>query len=697
MESGIKGAIPAFCYAPAGEKGWKILNSAAENTDIIKCLSALGIMLYKYHRAGVSFVFGTDKRYYISVFIDENDTVADVIAKVKDSENKRQNAPEKEAIPVLAAFLCGDFTDECIPVCFSADSSFVSLSYNSEICDTASAEVYLSYYINILKAFDNTDIKVSDISLMNAEQEKAAISMLCGEKKDMSDMKLPFEAFLECAEKYPELPAVFDSYGYITYGELKQYTAEVAAYLVDIGIKRGDTIAVSAVRSVETVVFIMAAAATGACYMPVDTELPEERAAYMLSNSSVSVLMTSKESEADYLDKYVSVISYDFEAEPVRALSDDEMLGRCLKENDYAYVMYTSGTTGKPKGVRIKTFQLRNLCVWFSSMYSMNEKSCIMMLVSLVFDASIRMLYTPFMVGASLIIGPDKLFDTEGILNLADKYGADYIGTVPALIEALAECDRKNNYKTLEKVKYIVMGGDKFDGSVLREFTEKSRFSGIISNMYGPAECTCISTLHYDSLPEIQSGRSVPIGRPAYNKRIYVLDDSGKMCPVGMTGKLFLAGTGTADGYIGDTCSSGKFVPEYGIPDEKMYDTGDNALLRADGELMFMGRSDLQIKIDGRRIEIGEIETALNSVNGIIQSVVVPVEGKNGRKRLAAYYVSDRIISDIELAAAIRNKLPSYMMPSVYVRLEHFPQNRNGKIDRKKLSTLQLEIKDVDV
>jgi amino acid adenylation domain-containing protein len=506
------------------------------------------------------------------------------------------------------------------------------------------------------------------------------------------------EVFAEQARLHPEAIALVSGREQLSYGELEQRANRLARYLRRQGVQRETLVGVCLERSIEMVVALLGILKAGGAYVPLAAEYPVERLGYMISDSGVKVVVTRGEWRGRLLEAGVELaglVCVDEDAAAIGAESEAalEASGDDAERGaELAYVMYTSGSTGAPKGVLVPHRGITRL-VCNSNYVELGADEVMLQLAPVGFDASTFEIWGALLRGGRLVLmraGVPSLAEIGAVLRSA---GVTVLWLTAPLFRAMAA----EQVEALAGVKQVLAGGDVLAAESVRRYLEQS-VGGRAINGYGPTEGTTFSCCHV--MRELGSEvRNVPIGKAISNSRAYVLDEQQRLVPVGAVGELYIGGAGVARGYLGRAeLTAERFVPDpySGIAGERLYRTGD--LVRyvgKGGELEFIGRRDEQVKLRGYRIELGEIEAALRSHEGVQEAVVVAAVGAGGEKRLVAYVVEERAGSAggaSELRSYLSGKLPEYMVPGVYVVLEELPLTANGKVDRRQLAEREVEV-----
>jgi amino acid adenylation domain-containing protein len=485
----------------------------------------------------------------------------------------------------------------------------------------------------------------------------------------------------------PDAAAVVFQHERLTYRELDARANRLARYLRGRGAGLEQRVGVCLERSVDLVIGLLAIVKAGAAYVPLDPSYPPERLRFMLDDAQAGVLLTdSRQSERMPPGIAPTIVRLDAEREAIDREPSGPLPSGVLA-GDLAYVMYTSGSTGRPKGVAIPHRGIIRL-VCHTDYVQLTPADHVAQVSNITFDVATWEIWGTLLNGATLVVIPREVVLSPGDLaaELRER-GISAIDVTTALFNQLAR-DVPDVFRT---VRAVQVGGEAANPDRLREILAQGPPEHLI-NSYGPTECTTTAT--WQEVREVSAGAlTVPIGRPIANTPAYVLDRHRELVPVGVPGELYLGGPGLARGYFnrpGPTAE--RFVPNPFAPtfgDERggrLYRTGDRVRWRVDGALEFLGRLDDQIKLRGHRIEPGEIESALREHPGVRAVIVVAREDATGGKQLVAYIVSEGTApgSD-EWRRFLQQRLPEFMVPSVFVPLETLPLAPSGKVDRRAL------------
>ncbi|MFJ8534713.1 amino acid adenylation domain-containing protein [Streptomyces sp. NPDC093591] len=469
------------------------------------------------------------------------------------------------------------------------------------------------------------------------------------------------------AAERPEAIALVYGDLHLTYRELLDRADNLAAHLQTRGVRRGHRVGLLLPRGAEMAIAALAVLRAGGAYVPLDPAHPAARLAYMVTDSGTSLLLTAEETTR-LAPTDVPELRVDETTDDVPPLTPVT----CAPQ-DLAYVLYTSGSTGVPKGVAVEHGALLNLAVNVRPVFPVTEKDRVLQFVSFGFDVAVSDLFFPWVAGAELHIAREDERLGEALQARLRDSRITYVFLPPSAAMTLPRAPG-----ALPELRTLAVGGEACPAELVERLAEEGRR---IVNAYGPSEATVYSTT-----ADLRPGEPVVIGHAVPGTRAYVLDRRLRPAPVGVTGELYVAGASLARGYFGRPgMTAERFVADpYGPPGGRMYRTGDLCRIDAHGVLHYLGRGDSQVKLRGYRIELGEIE-ALLAGHPDVTVAAAAVRGEAAEQRLVAYVVTTAEVSDEMLRAHLAGRLPGYMLPEVFVRLPELPLNRSGKIDRSRL------------
>jgi pyochelin synthetase len=494
------------------------------------------------------------------------------------------------------------------------------------------------------------------------------------------------EAFIGQAALTPDAPAVLTSGATMTYGELYRRAADAAAWLRERRVARDELVGLVMTRGPEQIVGIMAVAMAGAAYLPVDAALPEQRIAYMLRDGKVRCVLTNTaRQEPDAPGVKVHRLDASSPVDTT-APAPPYMPPLGATPDDLAYVLYTSGTTGEPKGVMVSHRSVANVVADCNARFAVGAGDRFFGISAFNFDLSVYDVFGALSAGAAIVLpDADKAADPAHWLDLCAAAGVTVWNSVPAIVALMRDQAAGADGGAPPALRLVMMSGDRIPPALPALLRELLPGLAVVS-LGGPTETTVWNILHPVGAGE-DGSESIPYGRPNANNRAYILDAQGLDAPDWVTGEICAAGVGLARGYWGDAQRTAERFFEDPRRGERLYRTGDLGRYLPDGEISILGRGDFQIKVNGYRIEAGEVETRLVAIDAVKQAAVVRRPGAHGDLLVAhlAAAGADRPAHE-DVRARLREHLPEYMVPSVVVWHESLPLTRNGKVDRAKLA-----------
>ncbi len=470
------------------------------------------------------------------------------------------------------------------------------------------------------------------------------------------------------------------SYAHIHPCELDLRANRLAHFLRALGIGPECIVGVWMERSVDAIIAMLAILKAGGAYAPFDLSAPPERMAFMVSDAKVALLLTHKRLLTRLPEHGLRTVcldrgSNDIEQQP------DTRLGISVGAEDLAYVMYTSGSTGEPKGVAITHRGVVRL-VKNTNYAHFGSDEVFLQLAALSFDASTLEIWGALLNGGRLAIAPPGVLSLEELGTTLARYGVTTLWLTAGLFHQIVD----HRLDILSSLRQLLVGGDVLSLLHVQRVLAALPSCRLI-NGYGPTEGTTFTCCHTIT-PVTAKGRTVPIGRPIANTRVYVLDHSRRPVPIGVPGELWIAGDGLARGYLNrPALTEERFITQRfsDTLQERLYRSGDRVQWLDSGEIEFLGRLDNQVKVRGFRVELGEIESTLSRHPHVREVVVLARPAQDGGKRLVAYIVANGSIDAHDVRAFLGRTLPDYMMPTAFVALDRFPLTANGKVDRHAL------------
>jgi mycobactin peptide synthetase MbtE len=547
--------------------------------------------------------------------------------------------------------------------------ALVEAEYLIEVLDAPLVQQMLVHYAVLLdSALANPDIQLAALTLMSHADVDWLRKMSTGEEFSTPATTLP-ALVSERAARSPDAVAVVHEGRQYSYRAINEEANRLAHWLIEQGIGTEDRVAVLFNQSPGLVITALGVLKAGAVYLPIDPAYPEDRVSFILDDAGAKLVL--REPVAD-LARYSSTNP-----------ADDELI-RALHPNNTAYLVYTSGSTGLPKGVPVQHAPIAEYFVWFRDEYQVGERDRLLQVSSLGFDVSIAEIFGTLICGARLVIPrPDALRDIGYLTDLLYREGITTMHFVPSLLGLFLSLPGVSQWRTLRRVP---IGGEALPGGIADKF--HATFDASLYNFYGPTE-TIVNATSFP-VEGTHGTRIVPIGRPKINTQVHLLDTTLQPVPVGVIGEIYIGGTHVARGYHRRPALTAEyFVADPFNPGGRLYRSGDLARRNADGDIEFVGRADELVKIQGIRIELGEIAAAISVDPSVGQAVVIAVDLPQLGTSVVGYVTPAVGGPDTVEVERIRTRvaaaLPDYMAPAAYVVLDEIPITTHGKIDRDAL------------
>lgn len=550
----------------------------------------------------------------------------------------------------------------------------IAYDYKTAIYEEEDIENLHKRILNIIDqvvAKENIDLK--DIEIVTPDEKEKLINEFNKTELKYDTKETVISLFEKQVEKTPEKVAIVSNRKQLTYKELNEKANMLARKMIEKGVKQQDIVGIMLNRSPEMIIGLIAILKCGATYLPIDPEYPEERISYMLENSETKLVLINNNTE-----KYVPENCSKINVKNIENQNKDN-LNLKINENSLVYLIYTSGSTGKPKGVQITNRNLNNFIKGMKEKIDFNQDKTMVSVTTICFDIFGLEMWCSLTSGLTLVVANELEQNMPALLNkLCLENKVNMIQTTPSRYSVIFE-DVKN-LQFIENITEILVGGEAVNEKALSNIKKYSKAR--IFNVYGPTETTIWSTMK-----ELTKEDTITIGKPIANTQCYILNKNHKLLPLGVPGELYIGGDGVSNGYLKrDDLNEEKFIKSPFTPNCKIYNTNDLAYYIENGDIVHLGRTDFQVKIRGFRIELGEIENAIEKNENINQAVVVKRKLQNGHDALVAYYtiIENTEMLD-ELKESLNKKLPQYMVPQYFVKIDKMPHTPNGKIDRKAL------------
>ena len=574
---------------------------------------------------------------------------------------------------------------------FLGERTGFEVEYNTDLFDPTAVEQLIGCYLRLLEAAGEPDTQVSELRMLTDDERAAVITRARGDRfGSVVDSRPLHELFGARVTENPSATAVCDTRVALSYEDLDARSNRLARVLRDRGTGPGSIVGICLDRGADLIVSLLAVLKSGAAYLPLDPHYPRERLGYMLSDAGAAVAVTDLASREVLPSGGWAVLDLDADAEYIAGAPAGPLDDVRVRETDLAYVLYTSGTTGRPKAVEVTHANVSRLLASTHDWFEFDDDDVWTMFHSHAFDFSVWEMWGALAYGGRLVVVPRLVTRSpEGFYELLRREGVTVLNQTPSAFRQLEAVDADTSADLA--LRLVIFGGEALDlGSVGRWFDRHGDERPRLVNMYGITETTVHVTYRPLTSADVHRSDS-PIGMPIPDLAVYVLDRHGDLLPSGVPGELYVGGAGVAAGYLGRPgLTAERFVADRwsGVPGARLYRTGDVGRWNAAGELEYLGRNDDQVKVRGFRIETGEIEAVLRTVPGVRAATVVVRADDGDRPRLVAYVVGADLTTG-ELREQVAKSLPEHMVPAVFVVLDELPTTLNGKIDHQRLPAPQ--------
>ena len=566
-----------------------------------------------------------------------------------------------------------DFT---LAIAESSQGYILSFHYNSLLFDFKSIQRFAQNYLKLLDSIiDDPETKIGELPVLSSKEYSLQLDLWNNTTVNFDNTKGFIRRFEKIAKAYPETMAIDFEETQMNYSELNNLANRLAHYLQKAGATKETVIGICLERSIELIAAILAIMKVGSIYLPIDSCHPKERIQFMLKDSQAEILVL-QDSLIEMFNEFTG-----------KKIVLDQDNGNIIKENnknlrnnfdpnDIAYILYTSGSTGQPKGVEVFHKSLNNLLLSMQKKLKISHRDRWLALTNISFDISNLEILLPLSIGATIVLANQSAIKEPSLLIEAmnEKNKITFAQATPSMWQMLLDFGWKGSSNIT-----ILCGGEELPKTLANKLV---RITKTLWNMYGPTETTIWSSMK--KITKIND--RVTIGNPIENTTFYILDENKAMVPIGVPGELYIGGIGLARGYRNKPKLTNEIFildPFDQVNGKRIYKTGDLVRYLSNGEIEYLGRIDNQIKIHGYRIELGEIKNIVKKCTGINQSIVRVHEKKQGGKSIVVYYTGPCKRSDLD--TFLRLHLPNYMLPSVYVNLKEFSLTHSGKIDRALL------------
>ncbi len=565
------------------------------------------------------------------------------------------------------------------------------VEYATALFDASTIDRFVNHYIHLLEqVVEDPQARLSELSILTEpERHQLLVEWNRTDAAARTD-RCVHELFAEQAARAPEAAAVVCAGERLTYAELDRRSDQWAEYLGSVGVGPERVVGLCVERSLEMVVALLGILKAGGAYLPLDANYPSQRLAFMMEDARAHIVLT--DGKCAHLFSGMPTAPQVYTLDAVRQASAAYVAAPPVAHSagQLAYILYTSGSTGQPKGVAVQHRAITRL-VKHAQYVNLDQHRCVLSAASLTFDAATFEIWGPLLNGGRLVVLAETVPRAQSIEECVRRDGVDTAWLTSSLFNNIVD----QSIEALRGIRQLLIGGEALSvthvNRVRRLLPEQSLING-----YGPTECVTFSCAYDIPANPADTITSISIGRPITDTQVYVLDEELRAVPVGVVGELYVAGTGVARGYVGrGGLTAARFVANpFGAAGSRMYATGDRARYRADGNLEYRGRADQQVKIRGFRIEPGEVEAALLRHPALRDAVIVARED-HGEKRLVSYIVAapGTVAPDsVTLRRFLKEILPEYLVPSLFIVLEELPLTASGKVDRQRLPNPELPV-----
>lgn len=662
------------------------LNNELSFADFVKDVSSRTISLFRHQKYPYQYMLEDLRKKDSSIPNLYNVILSYQITKTFDEESGINYKTEW-----IQNGCCAD--DLQIHLFDLNDDGKIHISYDYKI-DKYNKQDISDLHSRILtiinQVMSNNAILLKDIEIVTPEEKHKILYDFNNTKVDYPKDKTIVDLFEEQVEKNPNNIAVVFEDQKLTYKELNEKANQLARYLINSGITSHSVIGLRLNKCLEMIISILAIIKSGCCYLPINMSYPEDRVNYMLEDSNCSVLLSS--SNCNDLKFNITTINVDLLNNDIYSKNNNN-LNLKIKPEDLIYIIYTSGSTGKPKGAMLCHRNVVRLMKNDHYLFDFSSNDVWTMFHSVAFDFSVWEMYGALLYGGKLVLVPDDIAkNPSAFLDLLKNQKVTVLNQTPSYFYNLQDIEISKSINDLS-IRYVIFGGEALNPSLIKAWHKKYPETSLI-NMYGITETTVHVTFKKLTEENFNSSSS-NIGRAIPTLKTYILDKNLNLQPFNVIGQLCVAGDGVCLGYLNRAdLNKIKFIDNPYVKGEKLYLSGDNGFLSKSGDLFYNGRIDNQFKLRGFRIELDEIESKILSYPDVSKCVVLPKKIDNKDTQLTAYVVGNKNLNIANLKKYILNLLPTYMIPSFFIKLDSIPLTINGKVDRKKLLSIEPQLED---
>ncbi|MEH2390263.1 MAG: amino acid adenylation domain-containing protein [Nostoc sp.] len=559
--------------------------------------------------------------------------------------------------------------------------------YNSDLFDRETMQKMIAHFLIMLEEIvAQPEIRIGQIEMLTKVEKTKLLTELKGTKVVYPIGATIHSLFEEQVKKTPDNIAVICDEKQLTYRELNTRANQLAHYLREHHhIKSDDVVGLMVNRSEQMIVGLLGILKAGGAYLPLEPLSPENRLSYMIQDSAVKVILTQTSCSQNLPSDRQSVLLLDVLSEELHTYPTTN-LQLTNTGDDLVYIIYTSGSTGKPKGVLAKHSSLVSLVNWYAKTLNLVEPDSMLLIAPLSFDLAQKNIFAPLAVGASIYLSERMIGNYDTIADTIAKHQLTLVNASPSALYPLLETKYFDKLNSLRK---LIFGGEPINIQKLTLWMISPHCQTKIINGYGPTECTGVVSA-YTVEGDLPTLERIPIGKPIDNTYIYILTNQQQLLPPGIVGEICVSGVGLTRGYLNqESLTREKFISNPFVQGEYLYRTGDMGKLLPDGNIVFIGRNDEQVKVRGYRIEQGEIEANLQTYDKVSQAVILTKEDERNNKYLVAYIVAQEEINVTEIRIHLKQTLPEYMIPTYFIQVKQLPLTPNGKIDKQALLILE--------
>jgi amino acid adenylation domain-containing protein len=564
--------------------------------------------------------------------------------------------------------------------------------YSPDLYKSETIERMMEHFMQLLSSVIKEPFQnVGKLSMLTFSEEQQVIAEFNDCTVPYSSVKTVVELFEEQAAKTPDEIAIVFGEEQLTYQELNQRANQLAYLLKSKGLKENTLVPLCLERSQQMIVGILGILKAGGAYVPIDPEYPVDRIKYMVMDSQAALVVGSPETKSTLkTETQFDIIELEskwsaIHNQPVNNVHPN------TQADQLAYMIYTSGSTGRPKGAAVRHQNLLNLLQWYIKEFSITGEDKNIIISSFAFDLTQKNIFSTLITGGTLILPAMRYYDNESIVNHIRQKAVTIINCAPNAFYPLVAVN--TSLSDLNSLRLVVLGGEPIHLKHLENWILRDDYHCEIVNSYGPTECTDIAAFFRMKNPKDYINKTIPIGRANDNVKLFVLNKLDQLQPVGVAGEICIAGDGVGVGYLNDIeLTAKKFIadPFSSDGESRLYKTGDLGRWLSDGNIEYLGRKDEQIKIRGYRIEPGEIEGLLRESGLVKEALVLAKKDSKGNDLLVGYIVCDEAINKEAIKDYLKDRLPEYMIPAIWVELDRLPQTPNGKIDKNALPEIDM-------